>query len=260
MRKVFILKIMLFCAFTILISCNNWSEKIIEEIEPQHSGVILSFDDAYINEWFATDQKLKKYGWKGTFFVCRINNFRHAQVKKLLELQIEGHEIGGHGLQHLNAATYVKDHTIEEYLKVEIVPMQRLMQFYGLNVSSFAYPYGGRTKKLDAALLEKFKIIRGRAFVEKAVIAKQGCYYNNSNLIFSFSIDDTHNDFNLNHLRKLLDFAKKNNKILILNSHKTVNKVTGDYETKNSTLEFICQYIKRNNMNFYTISDLNKLN
>ena len=85
------------------------------------------------------------------------------------------------------------------------------------------------------------KISRGTAFCEE-VANKQGCYYNNSNLVFSFSIDDTHNHFNIPHLLQLLEYAKKNNKILILNSHKTVDKVSGDYQTKNATLEYICKY------------------
>lgn len=257
MMKDSFLKTLMLCAFFILFSCQK------EKLQPKTkakltAGVILSFDDAYVSEWMATDQKLKKYNWKGTFFVCRINNFRHAQVKKLLQLQKEGHEIGGHGLQHLNAADYTRVHTINEYMNDEIYPMLHLMNFYGLKVSSFAYPYGGRTTKLDTALLKKFKKVRGRAFREE-IADKQGCYFSYSNLIFSFSIDDTHNDFNIPHLLKLLDFAKKNNKILILNSHKTVNKVTGDYQTKNETLEYVCKYVKKNNMKFYTVSDLNKL-
>jgi len=250
-----ILKIVLLCTFFILFSC----EKPKPVIKPSIAGVVLSFDDAYVNEWFTTDQVLKKYNWKGTFLVCRINNFGLSQVKKLLELQKEGHEIGGHSLQHLNAATFLSNHIIDEYLYQEIDPMLSLMQFYGLKVTSFAYPYGGRTQKLDAALLEKFKIIRGIAFCEEDP-SKQSCYFNNSRVVYSFSIDDTHNHFNIPHLLKLLDYAKKNDKILILNSHKTVKNVTGDYQTKNATLELICQYIKRNNMKFYTLSDLNKLN
>lgn len=251
-----ILKIVLLCTFFIFFSCEKEKPKPKPKGKPNISGVILSFDDAYINEWTATDQKLKKYNWKGTFFVCRINNFRHAQVKKLLHLQKEGHEIGGHGLQHRNAADFIRVHTISEYMEQEIDPMLHLMHFYGLKISSFAYPYGGRTQKLDAALLKKFKIIRGRAFLEEAA-DKQGCYFSHSNLIFSFSIDDTHDDFNIPHLLKLLEYAKKHNKILILNSHKTVNKVTGDYQTENKTLEYVCKYVKKNKMKFYTVSDLN---
>lgn len=248
-----VIKIVLFCAFFILFSC----EKEKPAIKPYRAGVILSFDDAYVNEWFATDQKLKKYSWKGTFCVCKINRLRHAQIKKLLELQKEGHEIAGHTLNHINAADFLRVHTMREYMRQEIDPMMSLMNFYGLKVSSFAYPYGGRTQKLDTALLKRFKIVRGRAFCEEDA-AKQGCYFNESNLIFSFSIDDTHNHFNIPHLLKLLDYAKKNDKILILNSHKTVENVTGDYQTKDSTLEYICKYIKRNHMRFYTLSDLNK--
>ncbi|NDP27522.1 MAG: polysaccharide deacetylase family protein [Flavobacterium sp.] len=252
--KNYILKTVLLCTFFILFSC----EKDKPVIKPYRAGVILSFDDAYVNEWFATNQKLKKYAWKGTFCISKINTLRHYKIKELLELQREGHEIAGHTLNHINAADFLRVHTINEYMNQEINPMLNLMNFYGLKVTSFAYPYGGRTRKLDAALLQKFKTIRGRAYCEENA-AKQGCYFNNSNLVFSFSIDDTHNHFNIPHLLKLLDYAKKNDKILILNSHKTVENVTGDYQTKDATLELICKYIKRNHMKFYTLSDLNKL-
>lgn len=251
-----ILKIVLLCTFFIFFSCETETPK--SKDKSNIAGVILSFDDAYVDEWFATNQKLKKYGWKGTFFVSRINSLKQYQIQKLLELQKEGHEIAGHGLNHLNAADYTRVYTINEYMTREINPMLDLMNFYGLKVSSFAYPYGGRTKKLDAALLKKFKIIRGRAFREE-IADKQGCYFSYSNLIFSFSIDDTHNDFTIPHLLQLLNFAKKHNKILILNSHKTVNNVTGDYQTENETLEYVCKYIKNNKMKFYTVSDLEKI-
>jgi peptidoglycan/xylan/chitin deacetylase (PgdA/CDA1 family) len=250
--KNWILKIVLLCTF-FLFSC----EKPVV-VKPQIiPGVILSFDDAYVNEWFATNQELKKYNWKATFCVCKINRLRHYQIKKLLELQKEGHEIAGHGLHHYHAEKFVTKYGLNEYFKQEINPMLSLMNFYGLKVTSFVYPYGGRTPKIDAALLDKFKIVRGRAFCSE-IPSKQGCYFNNSRLVFSFSIDDTHNHFNIPHLLRLLDYAKKNHKILILNSHKTVKNVIGDYQTKNATLELICQYIKRNNMKFYTLSDLNK--
>lgn len=253
-----ILKIVLLCTFFIFVSCEKEKFQPKPKVKPIIAGVILSFDDAYVNEWFATNQELKQYAWKGTFFVSKINTLKYYQIQKLLELQKEGHEIAGHGLNHYNAADFIRIHTISEYMNQEINPMLDLMNFYGLKITSFAYPYGGRTKKLDTALLKKFKIVRGRAFCEE-VANKQGCYYAYSNLVFSFSIDDTHNHFNIPHLLKLLDYAKNNHKILILNSHKTVKNVMADYETKEETLKLICQYVKRNNMQFYTFSDLNNL-
>lgn len=260
MMKNSILKILLLCTFFIFFSCEKEKPKSKPKpkVKPSIAGVILSFDDAYINDWFATNQELKRYDWKGTFFVCKINTLKYYQIQKLLQLQKEGHEIAGHGFHHYNAADYTRIHTTTEYIDQEINPMLDLMNFYGLKVTSFAYPYGGRTSALDFALLKKFKIIRGRAFCEEVAI-KQGCYFNHSKLVFSFSIDDTHNHFNIPHLLSLLDYAKKNNKILILNSHKTVKNVTTDYETKNETLEFVCKYIKRHNMKFYTLSELDKM-
>lgn len=249
--KNYILKIVLLCTFFILFSC----EKPKPVVNTITAGVVLSFDDNYINEWFATNQRLKQYSWKASFCVSKINTLTISEIRKLRELQNEGHEIAGHSFNHYNAVDFICDRTIEEYLNQEIDPMLDLMNFYGFKVSSFVYPFGSRNKRLDAALLQQFKIIRGRAFCETNP-KKQGCYYDKSRLVYSFSIDDTHNHFNIPYLLKLLDFAKKNNKILILNSHKTVKKVDGDYQTKNQTLELICKYIKKNNMKFYSLSDL----
>jgi peptidoglycan/xylan/chitin deacetylase (PgdA/CDA1 family) len=251
-----ILKIVLLCTFFFLFSCENKNYK--PGVKPRIAGVVLSFDDAYVKEWFETDKKLKSYFWKATFCVSKINTLDNLEIKKLLKLQNKGHEIAGHSLNHYNAVDFLTNHTIDEYLNQEINPMLDLMNFYGLKISSFVYPYGGRTTKLDAALLVKFKTIRGRAFCEETP-SKQGSYYNKSRLVFSFSIDDTHNHFNVPHLLKLLDYAKTQNKILILNGHKTVKNVTADYQTKTKTLELICKYIKRNNMKFYTLSDLNNI-
>lgn len=249
-----VFKIIFLCV-PLFLFCQNI--KPIKKFKHNYTaGVVLSFDDAYVNEWFETNKKLKKYSWKATFFVSKINTLSLLEVNQLKKLQSEGNEIAGHGLQHYNAAKFLSNHTIEEYLNQEINPMLDLMNFYGLKISSFAYPYGGRTKELDTALLNTFKIIRGRAFCEESA-SKQGCYFNHSKLVFSFSIDDTHNHFNIPHLLKLLDYVKKNHKILILNSHKTVKNVTTDYETKNAILELICKYVQKNNMNFYTMSELN---
>lgn len=259
MPKNPILILILLCAFFILSSCSQEiPEVLIVKNESPKAGVILSFDDAYIDEWYNTNKILKKYDWKATFFVCKINTLKHAEIKKLLDLQKQGNEIAAHGLHHYNAVTFLKNHTIDNYLQEEINPMMSLMHFYGLNVSTFAYPYGARSKALDSELLKKFKIIRGRAFCEE-IPSKQNSYYEHSKLIFSFSIDDTHEHFNIPHLLSLLNYAKKNNKILILNSHKTVQKSTADYETTNATLEIICKYVKSNNMKFYTVSDLENL-
>lgn len=254
--KNYILKIVLLCTLFLLFSCENKKNK--SEVEPYKAGVILSFDDAYVNEWFEADQKLKQYSWKATFCVTKIDSLDDSEIKKLLELQKEGHEIAGHGLHHYNAVKFLAKYGIDEYIRQEINPMLDLMKKDSLNVTSFVYPDGERSAKLDTALLKKFQIVRGRAFGGE-IPSKQDCFYKGSRIVFGFDIDNSHVHFSIPYLLKLLDYAKKNNKILILCSHKTVNNVTANYQTKVETLAFICKYMKRNNMKFYTLSDLNKL-
>ena len=80
-----------------------------------------------------------------------------------------------------------------------------------------------------------------------------------SGKLYAFDIDNGHIHFSIPYLLELLDYAKKNNKILILCSHNPVKNVTKSYQTKIETLEFICKYMKLNDLKFYTLSDLNNL-
>lgn len=235
----------------LLFSCQR------KEAIPYQSGVVISFDDAYVDEWFEADKVLKKYDWKATFCVCRIDSIGQPQIQKLHQLQAKGHEIAGHGYHHYNAVKFVKANGIDAYLKQEIDPMMASMKQLKFNVTSFAYPYGERSDELDNALTKRFKMVRGRDF-EDILPEKEGCYFRDSNLLYAFDIDNNHIHFSIPYLLELLDEAKKTNKILILSSHRPVKDLTANYQTKIETLEFICKYMKLNDMKFYTLSDLDK--
>ena len=250
MRSIFF-TIMLIFSCILLLSCER------KVLKPLGSGVVISFDDAYVDEWFDADKVLKKYSWKATFCVCKIDSLGEPQIKKLLQLQSEGHEIAGHGYHHYNAVNFVKKYGTDAYIKQEINPMIDAMKKHSFAVSSFAYPYGERSDALDSALTAKFKIIRGRAFCAD-IPEKEGCYFRNSKYMYAFDVDNSHIHFSIPYLLKLLDNAKKNKKILILCCHKPVKNVTKNYQIKIETLEFICKYMKQNNLNFYTLSDLAK--
>jgi len=245
---------LLYGLFSLLIlnsffSCNNK-----EKTKPQ-AGVVITFDDAYVNEWFEADQILKKYNWKATFNVCRIDSIGEPQQMKLHQLQNENHEIAGHGYHHYNAIKYVAKNGINQYLKKEIDPMMISMKKKGFHVTSFAYPYGERSNELDKALEKKFTIIRGRAFCGVKP-EKEGCYFHGSKYVYAFDIDNDHVHFSYHYLLELLNYAKKNNMILLLCSHKPVKEVTENYQTKIETLEFVCNYVRLNNMKFYRLKDL----
>ena len=249
-KKIY--KTIFLLSFFSLFSCQN------KESKSYKAGVVISFDDAYVDEWFDADKALRKYDWKATFCVCRIDSIGQPQLKKLHQLQNEGHEIAGHGYHHYNAVKFVKKNGIDEYIKQEIDPMIASMKRLKFNVTSFAYPYGERSSELDSVLSHKFKMIRGRDF-EDVAPEKEGCYYRDSNFLYAFDIDNEHVHFSIPYLLELLEDAKKNNKILILSSHQPVKDLTGNYQTKIETLEFICKYMKSNNMKFYTLADLGEL-
>lgn len=247
----FILGLLSILFFNSFSSCSKKGEST-----PQ-AGVIITFDDAFVDEWFEANQVLKKYHWKATFNVCRIDSIGKPQLQKLSELEKEGHEIAGHGYHHYNAVKFVTKNGMDEYLKQEIDPMTKSMKQKNFHVTSFAYPYGERSDSLDKALDSRFKIIRGRAFCGYAP-EKEGCCFNGSKYVYAFDIDNSHIHFSYHYLLELLDYAKKNNKILLLCSHKPVKEVTANYQTKIETLEFVCNYIKLNNMKYYTLHDLDK--
>ena len=249
-------KFILVCTF-FLFSCED-KKTMTKNKPPYQAGVVLSFDDSYANEWFEADKKLGHYAWKATFCVSKISTLNHSEIIKLQELQSKGHEIAGHGYNHLDATKFVAQNGIEVYIHQEIDPMIRLMRFYSLKVSSFAYPFGFRNTAIDAGLSDKFKILRGTTYGTEDPVY-QNCYFSNEQLVFATGIDTDHPNFNISYIIKLLDFAKRKHKILIVFGHKPVKNVTANYQTKMETLDLICNYVQRNDMIFYTLSELDNL-
>ena len=218
-------------------------------------GEVITFDDRSISKWFSADSLLSKYGWKATFCVSRINRLTAEEIQILRILQNKGHEISGHGLNHYNAVKYVSKNGLDSYLNQEIIPMIEIMQNESLIVNSFAYPYGSRNSEIDDALFDYFQILRGTTY-DNILPLNHNCFFNNSTLVYGIGIDSSYEHFSDNYILKLMDYAKTKNKILILYAHEPVDIITSNSQTKFSTLELICDNIRENNMNFYTLSDL----
>ncbi len=262
-------KYLLFLFTLILFSCSQNDDDIenpIDGIENpanntdspitnSKAGVVLTFDDNYVNEWYDLNTALKKYDWKATFFVSKFDELSPTEIQKLKALENDHHEIGGHSLKHLNAPFFVSENGADSYLNQEITPMLNLMNDNLFTITSFAYPYGARNPTCDNILLDKFKIIRGTTY-DNSSPAYQNCYYNNNRLIFGLGIDNSYPHFSVSYFISLLEYAKKNNKIVIFYSHRPVQKVTAAYETEYQTLFSICEYVKSHKMKFYKTTEL----
>lgn len=241
----------------LLFSCSKNDDSIDQNSNPK-AGVIISFDDDYVDEWHEVNAVLQPYNWKATFFVTRFHQLSTDKIQKLIALKNEGHEIGGHGLNHINATTFISSNGIGEYLNQEISPMVDLMNNYGFNVTAFAYPYGSRNTTTDNALYNEFQILRGTTY-NNLNPNLQKCYFNNSRLVLGLGIDNNYAHFSISYLLSILEYAKNNNKIVVFYAHKPVQNYQNNYETEYQTLIEICNYVKTNNMKFYTISELYNL-
>lgn len=222
------------------------------------AGVVITFDDYFVNEWKEADLKLSKYNWKATFCVSNFEKLSAADISNLKVLQNKGHEIAGHGFRHLNAKEFTKKNKKQQYLLVEIFPLIEAFKKEGIEIKSFAYPFGAKTQTLDFELKKHFEIIRGTTKGGKKV-ADNANFYNGTRLANGIGIDSNYEHFNLNYITRVLNYAKKQNKIVVFYGHKPVTKATVDYEVEMKTLEMICQFVQNNQMQFYTLNELNSL-
>lgn len=123
-------------------------------------SLALSFDDSAIDSWTSIRPMLSKYQAHVTFFVTYFLGFNDAQREELQQLAADGHDIEYHSTGHLDAAQYVAEHGMAEYIATDIVPALDAMRAAGYPTRTFAYPYGSRTAATDDALRPYFDHLR----------------------------------------------------------------------------------------------------
>ncbi|WP_432714224.1 polysaccharide deacetylase family protein [Pedobacter sp.] len=102
--------------------------------------IMITFDDTEHNQHAIAAPELKKYGFKGVFFIMTVsigrpNYMTKAQIKELAD---DGHVIGSHTWDHHNVKKYQgKD------WEVQIdKPTKTLEEITGQKITDFAYPFG----------------------------------------------------------------------------------------------------------------------
>ena len=236
---------------TISVSASN-ENTVLNTIDG--GGIILTFDDYNVLEWYNADIVLSKYHWKATFFISHFTSLDTKNVDRLKVLQSNGHEIASHGISHLNAVEFVSSHSLDEYIETEIIPSIQAMTDKGFIVSSFAYPYGQRNKTIDKALLTHFTMIRGTVYGSKPP-ASHTNYANGSRVVFGLGIDRSYRN-DINYILEMLKYAKDHNKIVIFYGHHIQSDDSSQYTTSFQTLEAICQYAVEHSIRFMTMKEL----
>jgi len=141
----------------------TYAELAQRTVTPQ-AGVVLSFDDAYVDHWLAGADLYAQYGARITFFVAYWDELNAERRSSLHELVRQGHTVEAHSVNHLRAPLYVEQNGLTAYLQDEALPSIRWLREDGFDVTTYAYPYGARTSELDDALLVHVPLVRSVAF------------------------------------------------------------------------------------------------
>ena len=114
------------------------------------TGVLLSFDDDFMENWEENFDLFDQYNARVTFFIQGdYNSFCITALER-------GHDIGYHTQNHLNL-TKVSREVFDEETSFYIDDFRN----EGVPLTSFAYPFGLSEPWMHDELLESFKILRG---------------------------------------------------------------------------------------------------
>lgn len=102
--------------------------------------IMLTFDDTKLDQWTVAIPELKKYGFKGVFFIMTVslgrpNYLSRDQVKQMSDA---GHAIGSHTYDHQNVKKYQGEDWVTQIEK----PTKTLQEVTGKDIKYFAYPFG----------------------------------------------------------------------------------------------------------------------
>lgn len=102
--------------------------------------ILLSFDDTDLDQYTVAYPEMKKYGFKGLFFIMTVSlgkphYMSRDQVRMLSD---EGNTIGSHTWDHHNVKKYEGNDWLIQLDK----PTRQLEQITGKTIRYFAYPFG----------------------------------------------------------------------------------------------------------------------
>ena len=239
-----------FIAAAISISTTSCYKKEHQD-DMDRPGVVLTFDDRSIDNWFRYMPLLDSFGARATFYISSYHMLTSDQKNKLKQIQNRGHEIGYHTTFHSNLCEYLKLHGIEDLMSMEICQDLKKMSRDGYNPVSFAYPYGAHNFYLDNQLLSTFKSVRalnGTNDLEKSITGKMV-----HPVLYALGIDN--NSRSITTIERLMEFVNSKNKSLVLVGHQIENP-NAKFQVPYEKLKSILRKTKDLNMKFYTASEV----
>lgn len=220
------------------------TDKEIVEETAKESGILLAFDDYSPDNWRQYFDLFEEYGVHVTFFIAweEPTDFCFEALEK-------GHDIGFHSIGHTDVTAMSE----EELQRCVIDPIE-VFRKKGIELTSFAYPYGYRTDELDEKLLQYYKVVRGAYNTDRHSIEdlKSGHIYIDSGSIDNYHMRDEQ-DFQET-VKDILDELNANKGSVISVYSHAID--AGDWCVTKEHLEYLFQQAEEQGIKFYTFSEL----
>lgn len=206
------------------------------------SGILLSFDDYYPENWESYFDLFDEYDVDVTFFINETEptEFCYNALER-------GHEIAFHTMYHND----MTDTTPEAVYKEAIEPIE-IFREKGIDLTTFAYPYGNYTDPLNEWLLQYYKVLRGGWHYE--LNAKEDL---KSGLVEARCIDNANFEsdlrFKLIINKMLYETRWSEGTVVALYSH---GIEAGQWCITPKRLEYVLKRAKQLDLEFYTFKDL----
>ena len=232
----------------ILLGCKKFQK---DGYVPQ-PGIVLTFDDDRVDNWFKYLPLLDSAGVKATFYICKYNKFTAEQKNKLRILRDHGHEIAYHTINHYNMVDYVfkYHHTVEELMRVEIEAGLKQMNADGFYPITFAYPYGAHNGQFDQMLKKYFRSVRalnGSPDYSKSLTATE-----KNDVLYGMGLDKTSQKTDET-IMKIIRGAKENNNCAVFVAH-DIN--SGPLSVTRARLVKIFALVNELGLKYYTAAEI----
>lgn len=227
-------------------------------------SIALSFDDNYIDEWYAHKNLFARYNARVTFCLSNIEQLDSIKIEKLKQLRNEGHEIANHSYSHTNPRNFIEKNSITEYLDQEVDKQDSILKQLGFTPTSFALPFGISTQELIDSLQNRYNYTRGATFnipykltrKKKTLDKFNNIFVYNTGAIYSEAMGVDYNFENrIKHVIPALERCLSDSICLVLYAHR-INTSNEDYSVSPFFLDSLFNIISEMGVEFKTLSEL----
>ena len=119
---------------------NQLNDFLLYDVPLPSNPVMITFDDTREEQFSIGAAEMKKYGFKGVFFIMTVSINRPGYMSKeqIKSLSDDGHVVGAHTWDHHMVTKYSGDDWNTQLVK----PKAKLEEIIGKPVTDFAYPFG----------------------------------------------------------------------------------------------------------------------